>query len=291
MSNLQQILQTAVEVHQKGDLKSASALYKEVLSISPQHPEALHLLGVIAYQQKDFGIAIKLIKQAITEHSGAAPYHYNLGESYFALHHYKQAHKAYLETVNLQPFYPQAWSRIGFLRHRSGDLQGAHSAYQKALQQKPDYPAALNNLGLLLFAMGDLPDASKQFRKALSLEPDYAEACHNRAIILTQQKRVDEALSYYRKTLEIAPNLPGLRRHYIRLLQNICAWAELHESLEELTQLTVSALQQNLQPEESPFLNLTHNNDPMENQLIARSWSKKMLKEAEMEINCYEVLH
>ena len=146
------------------------------------------------------------------------------------------------------------------------------------MQQNPANKTALNNFGLLLLDMDNLKEASHQFIKALQLDPDYVEATHNLAITCDQLKITDEALFYYRKTLKTAPNLPGLKRHYIRLLQNICAWDELAENLKSLTENTDSG-HQKLLPEESPFLNITHNDSPYENLRLAIKWSEEMSNE------------
>jgi tetratricopeptide (TPR) repeat protein len=132
--------------------------------------------------------------------------------------------------------------------------------------------------------MDNLNEASHQFIKALQLDPDYVEASHNLAITCDQLNLVDEALFYYQKTLKTAPHIPGLKCHYIRLLQNICAWDELDKNLHLLNRNTDSELQQS-PPEESPFLNITYNDNPLYNLQIAMNWSKEMLNEAKTEMD------
>jgi Flp pilus assembly protein TadD len=58
-------LSSALALHQRGQLSEAKAVYEQLLRIDPGHVEALHLLGVIAYQQKQFGQAVTLINRAI----------------------------------------------------------------------------------------------------------------------------------------------------------------------------------------------------------------------------------
>jgi hypothetical protein len=40
----------AVQHHQTGHLQEAEWLYRQILAQQPEHADALHLLGVIAYQ-------------------------------------------------------------------------------------------------------------------------------------------------------------------------------------------------------------------------------------------------
>ena len=46
-----QALQLAVNYHQANRLTEAEAIYRQVLLVLPEHPEALHLLGVVTGQQ------------------------------------------------------------------------------------------------------------------------------------------------------------------------------------------------------------------------------------------------
>ena len=47
----------------------------------PDHADALHLLGVLAFQTGHIGAAIDLIGRAIAINPAVAEYHSNLGES------------------------------------------------------------------------------------------------------------------------------------------------------------------------------------------------------------------
>jgi len=283
VKTIRQALEQAVKVHQNGDLEKASHLYDKILLSYPRHPEALHLKGVIAYQKNDPQLAEQLILEAIAINPEAAAYYYNLGEACRAQRRYHKAGKAYLECIKRQPDYPNIYRRLGLLQHHCGKLDEAFSSYRKALRQNQTDPVTLNNFGLLLLDLNKPEQAREAFSQALCINPQYGEACHNLAITFTQQNLHKQALTCYRRTLNLAPDLPGVRRHYIRLLQNLCAWPEFEETLAELTRLT-----KHKQPlEESPFLNLTYNDNPEQNLRIAEKWCKKMVDEISIELNDY----
>src|SRR5688500_13700803 len=48
--DLTSLLQTAVSHHQAGQAAEAERLYRQVLAVDPEQADALHLLGVLAYQ-------------------------------------------------------------------------------------------------------------------------------------------------------------------------------------------------------------------------------------------------
>ena len=66
---LQAQLQQAVVLHQHGRLKEASQIYEGLLQVDPKHFDALHMLGVIAYQTKNYEIAVDLIGKVISINS------------------------------------------------------------------------------------------------------------------------------------------------------------------------------------------------------------------------------
>jgi len=55
----------AIQYHQSGQLQKAEEIYKKILRINPNHPDSLHLLGVLAYQVGKIDIAVTLISKAI----------------------------------------------------------------------------------------------------------------------------------------------------------------------------------------------------------------------------------
>ena len=278
-NNIRENLEKALACHQTGNLKEAAITYLEILKNSPNHPEALHLLGVIAHQKGNDQEAIRLIERAIKKHPTAAPYYYNLAESQYAQGSFTKAAETYSKSLDLEPRNAAAWNRLGLIeQNHNFNLEAAKGAYINALKHKPNFPQALNNFGLLQLAQQDYNIAIKLFRKALTLRPHYTEATHNLALTLQHLGNVDEAAIYYQKTLEQAPDHPGVRRQFIQLLQHTCSWSELAQSLSDLDKITLKTLKHNKQPEESPFLHLTHSFDLGCNKAIAEEWSKSLIK-------------
>ena len=59
-------LDAGLALHMRGALEEAARVYQHILAETPQHADALHLLGVIAHQRGDSVRAVKLIHQAIS---------------------------------------------------------------------------------------------------------------------------------------------------------------------------------------------------------------------------------
>ena len=60
-----QLLADAVQAHRRNNLTAAQALYEAVLRTQPQHPDALHLLGVTAYQSQRPDLAVELDRKSV----------------------------------------------------------------------------------------------------------------------------------------------------------------------------------------------------------------------------------
>src|SRR5262245_23120405 len=89
---LDELLKTGVRQHQAGRLSEAKQAYEQILAIDPSHPEALHLLGVVALQGGDATRAVDLIQRALQKQPRNWQYLLNLAHGHAALHHFADAH-------------------------------------------------------------------------------------------------------------------------------------------------------------------------------------------------------
>jgi tetratricopeptide (TPR) repeat protein len=245
--NVQQRLEVALGHHQAGRLAQAEALYRQILAQFPQQPDALHLLGMLAYETRNYPAAIALIEQAITQ-SPAAEFYANLGLVQNALRDYSKSESSYNQALRLKPDYPQAWLGFGVARFHQGDLPGAIEAYRQAIQLNPDLAEAHNNLGNVLKDSGQLADAIDCYRKSLALSPDDPETTVNLGQALHYSGQIEQSIATLHHATELDPNLEqafsqlgaalrdkndieGARRAYRRALQIGSAKSVIYKSL------------------------------------------------------------
>ncbi|MCV6637022.1 radical SAM protein [Candidatus Albibeggiatoa sp. nov. NOAA] len=88
---ISQALNIATQSLQEGKLKAAERLCRQILQYSPNQPDALHLLGVIAHKAKYYQDAIKLIQQALAVNPSLLDAYYNLAAVYQSLAQYQKA--------------------------------------------------------------------------------------------------------------------------------------------------------------------------------------------------------
>jgi protein O-GlcNAc transferase len=205
-NDIGQILQWAIAQHQAGRLAEAERGYRQVLALAPAQSDALHLLGVIAYQVGQHPAAVDLIRKAIGLRRDIAEYHNNLGNAYRALEQYDAAAVSFRKALSLKPGYPEALSNLGNVLAAQDKDEEAIAAFRRALSANPQLPEALNNLGTCLKKQGKVDEAMDCFRGAVEIDSNYAEALYNLGNVYKDRDMFDEALAEYSKALAVRPN-------------------------------------------------------------------------------------
>lgn len=199
------LLSQAVTLHQQGNLELAQYVYAQVLTLQPDHFDALHLLGVIAQQQGHHQQAVELIERAISANPNMAFAYYNLANSYKALRQHDAALLNYGRVIHLAPDFVDAYSNTGNVYFEIGQYEEAAKNYEKSLQLRPDRAEEYSNLGSAQEKLQQLNEALESHTKAIKIEPRYAEAWNNRGNVLRALHRTEEAMESYNKALEIQP--------------------------------------------------------------------------------------
>ena len=204
-TSIPEAIQAAREHHQAGRLLQAEAIYRQILQGAPNHPDALHLLGVIAHQTGKNELAVELISKAISVNPSSSMY-CNLGYALNDQGKLDAAVESYRKALAIKPDFVEVHSNLGIALQQQGKLDAAIESYQKAVSIKPDFAEVHSNLGIALQQQGKLDAAVESYRKALAIKPDFAEVHSNLGIALKDQGKLDAAIESYHKALSIKPN-------------------------------------------------------------------------------------
>ena len=197
------LLRTAVQLHQAGRLREAEPLYKEALLASPEHPDALHLSGVLAHQAGRHFEALERIDQAIARSPNFSDAHNNRGNVLRALGRPEEALAAYRRAISLAPSGPLAWSNLGNALRDLGRRDEAVRAYHEAIARRSDFAEAYLNLGIVLQDLGRQPEALAAFEAAARARPDFALAQDSLGNALRHVGRLQEAIEAYRRAVTL----------------------------------------------------------------------------------------
>jgi tetratricopeptide (TPR) repeat protein len=206
MQDLAQVFDQATDLHRKGNLAAAESLYLQLLQARSDHFDALHLLGILRYQQGRLAEALSLIGAALQRNPGFAPALLNHGLVLAALRRRQEALASYDQALAIKPDYAEAHYNRGVVLGGLKRLAEALASFDQALSISPHYVDALNNRGIALRGLQRLDEALASFERALAIRPDYVDALYNRGNTLRSVERHQEALASLDKALSIKPD-------------------------------------------------------------------------------------
>lgn len=175
-----------------GRFAQAAAIYRQILAVEPNHPDALHLLGLVAYHDGDYAASVEWIMRALS-HRESEIFYGNLGNALAAVGRHAAAIESYRQAIALKPDYVPAHNNLGNLLRDRGQFAEAVACFETVMALKPDYAEGCNNLANALVDLGALDAAIGQYRKAIALRPELAEARSNLLFILSYREDLSPA--------------------------------------------------------------------------------------------------
>nr|WP_246500040.1 tetratricopeptide repeat protein [Azospirillum soli] len=230
------LLAQGLRHHRAGDLPTAERFYRRVLDRDQQHPDALHLMGVLAHQIGRHDAAAELIGRALAQRD-VAEYHGNLGSVLQALDRPDEAVIHYERALTLRPDYPDALNGLGSALQELNRLTEAEARYRAALAQRPDFPEALGNLGTVLHAQGRFDEALACLVEAVARDRGSPDARMGLGALLSDLGRLAKAEEQYREAVALASSDPEAHAGLGKILFQRGRYAEAAASLERTVEL------------------------------------------------------
>jgi predicted O-linked N-acetylglucosamine transferase (SPINDLY family) len=192
--------------HEAGELDLAEAHYRKALEQNPKHADALHLLGLVCYQQGKFTLAIELIGRALPELHDLPEAHLNLGNALREVGQLPEAIDSYQRAIALDPDYGMAHSNLARALNDQGLFKAGLESSRRAVALIPDFLGAHVNCADALIGLEHVAEAEIPLRRVIDLAPDRAEAHHDLGEILAMLGRFEEAAASYHRALAINPD-------------------------------------------------------------------------------------
>ena len=200
-----QALALVEQQRQAGELAAAADLCQQLLRAQPNHPEVLHVLGIIAHQRGDAAAAIDLIKKAIGANGTVPLFYSNLGEICRLAGRVEEAVAAGRRALELQPNSPHALNNLGIAYYDQEKYEAAEECYRRAIALEPNFAEAHSNLGNALRTQHKADEAISAYNRAIQLKPKYVDAIANYASVLHLSGRIDDAIATYKRALALDP--------------------------------------------------------------------------------------
>jgi predicted TPR repeat methyltransferase len=198
-------LALAMAKHREGQLAEAEQMYRQALRWQPDHPDAYHLLALLAAQLNRADDALPLFERAIALNPTVPEYHANHGNALTIAGRSADAERAFEKAIALRPDFPEALMNLATVRRNRRDLEGAERLLHRALELRPDWPEAEINLANVALAQQRFTEATTLFARALKAEPNYVHAYEGFARAAARAGRLDEAAAAFQRLLTFNP--------------------------------------------------------------------------------------
>ncbi|MFB6464295.1 tetratricopeptide repeat protein [Bradyrhizobium tunisiense] len=200
------LLGHALQLHKMGLLPEAQAAYRQVLQLAPNQFIALHMLGALECDAKNYQQAEILLSRAVAGDPRSADAHMSLGVALNGLRRHGEACASYRKALALRPNHAVTLSNLGNASVALDLHEEALHSYDKALACDANLAEANNGRGWALSRLRNYDGALASLDRALSIKPDYAAALANRAVALRELQRFDEALADGNRAIALAPD-------------------------------------------------------------------------------------
>lgn len=199
---LKKNLIAAVDAHvNAGRMAAAVSLCSRVLALTPDHPEALYLLGTVHTMSRNNEAGLKPLRR----------------------------------LIELEPLHRPGLINLGNCYLHTGRLSEAAECFKKVLFQDPSNGMALNNLGVICARKKSHTEALQYYERALILLPDDPEILSNLIVSYNAVGKVEEALCLARKVITMVCPGEALFPAF-NLLKVACCWEEADLVLPKLIQ-------------------------------------------------------
>ncbi len=141
--------------HKNQQIDEAEPGYRSILKVYPSHPDALHMLGLIEFDRKNYNDALSLIKKSLEV----------------------------VPEINLQ------WLlNYGRVLRKTNNPEKALNIFQNALSMDPQSSVAKENIGDIYYELGN-------YRKALDVYDKILSVCGNKPQIGVMYIKTQKAIA------------------------------------------------------------------------------------------------
>jgi predicted O-linked N-acetylglucosamine transferase (SPINDLY family) len=231
-------LQDALQLHQQGRLGEAEARYRQILALQPRHPDALHLLGLIAMSAGHFDTGIDLMQRSVAANPAQPAVLLNLARACTQTARREAALAAYDRALTLHPDFSDALYERANACLMFKQPQAALDGYDRLLRRMPSHADAWSNRGNALQELGRQAEAVESYDRSLALQPGSAVAHNNRGNALRALQRFEDALPGYDRALQLDPRLANAHNNRGMALSKLSRPEEALAAFERALALT-----------------------------------------------------
>jgi tetratricopeptide (TPR) repeat protein len=164
-------LEVGITFQRQGKLAEAEAVYRAMLTQSPNHAPAWHYIGLVKYQAGNL----------------------------------KEADAYMSRSLKIDGACANTWSDLGAVKLKSGDVESSIRHFARALELNDAHTDALNNLAAALRRIHNFAKAIVPLRRLAILRPKSAEVMRNLADTFYHLGAVEDSVESYHEAIHLDP--------------------------------------------------------------------------------------
>ncbi len=131
--------------------------------------------GVVAYEKKDFDLAVDCFTEAIRLNPDSAGAYYSRGVTYSKKGDLDKAVADCTQAIRLNPNHAETYNLRGVAYSKKGDLDKGIADFTESVRLKPNFAPAYFNRGIAYREKGDLDKAKQDFEKTKPWGPSESD--------------------------------------------------------------------------------------------------------------------
>jgi tetratricopeptide (TPR) repeat protein len=187
-----------------GRYHDAQISCQQALAADSNYAEALHLMGLLSFQAKQYDHAVEWIARAIRQDPRPG-FLASLGSTLQQQGRYEEAFKVLDKAVQLKPDHDELWRHLGDILVQLARFDHALTSFQQVLKLNPRHCDALYKSGALLNQIGRHEEAIAHLDLSHELLPNHAPTLEARARTLYNLNRFEESVSDGRRAHQLDP--------------------------------------------------------------------------------------
>ena len=230
----QDMLISAFQLFEQGKFSQSLKLAEALRKDHPNHPDVLHLMGLLCLRGGDPDEAERFIRLAIAVLPGKAFFHVNLGNALRHQGRMEDARATYDKAVALDPQFPGSYANRGTLSAEEGREAAAIQDFETLISLAPQSPEGYGRLGQYYLGLGRFGDAKTTFERGLAQNADLPGLQAGLGDAAERAGDLDLAVRAAEKALELAPKLYPALRTWAVAKRRLGALEEARDRLERL---------------------------------------------------------
>jgi predicted O-linked N-acetylglucosamine transferase (SPINDLY family) len=234
-SDPREMISQALAAIGRSDFPAAERAARAVEAADQRHPDAAHVLALVALAQRRYAEAIDACDRAIAVLADHAPFHATRARALLADGRYVEAEHSARKALALGPDDAATWTLLGrSLLGRGGgtdrprpspdippgDAVAAEAAWRSALALDPANAEAMFYLGNAARERGDYSEAIRVYEEALRHQPGDAQLLNNLGLALEHSGDADAARKRYEDALAARDTPAEVHANLARLLES-----------------------------------------------------------------------